>query len=269
MKSIVESIGIIGCGNMGSAIASALAEKGTISLRDMSLYDKDTRKRDILAEKTGCRKRDLFDLVKSSEILIVAIKPRDFDELAESIARNIRTTQTIVSVMAGIKIHAIAEKLGKDLAIARAMPNMSAFVRESMTCVSFNAKVQNENGILSIFASIGRVLEIEECFMDAVTALSGSGPAYFFYLADAMIKAGRETGLDKKIAEELVIQTFYGSAALMRDSGGTPEDLIEKVASKGGTTETALKVFDEKRVKDAVKEAVAKAKKRAEELSRG
>jgi pyrroline-5-carboxylate reductase len=113
------------------------------------------------------------------------------------------------------------------------------------------------------------VLEVKEEALDAVTALSGSGPAYLFYLADAMISAGKKAGLDEAAAKELVVQTLYGSALLLRNAEVSAEELIKKVASKGGTTEAALSVFEENKMRSIIEEAVEKAEKRSEELSRG
>lgn len=267
MSIISKTIGIIGCGNMGSSIACALVEKGGVLPQEISLYDTVIAKKDVLAEKIGCQKKDLTDLVKSSGILVIAVKPQDFDNLAGKISRNIKDSHILVSIMAGIKTRTIAEKIGKNIAVARAMPNMAAVVRESMTGISYNAKVRNRDEVRAIFTCMGKVIEIEERFMDAVTALSGSAPAYLFYLAYSMMEAGESFGLDEKNVKELVVQTLYGAALLMRDSGSMPKDLIKKVASKGGTTESALLVLEERKVKDAIKEAVAKAKKKAGELS--
>ncbi|MFH1552623.1 MAG: pyrroline-5-carboxylate reductase [Candidatus Omnitrophota bacterium] len=261
-------VGIIGCGNMGSAIARGMVDRGIASGDSIFLYDKDIKKAAQLAEKTGCVQKDLSQLVRSSDFLVIAVKPQDFDVLAGEIAGDI-AEQTIVSVMAGIGISAITGKLGRELPVVRAMPNMAAFVGESITCISCSGMVNNTEKVKNIFSGIGKVLELDEKLLDGATALSGSGPAYLFYLAEAMIDAAREAGFDEVTAKELVVQTLYGSAALLKGTGSSPEDLIRKVASKGGTTEAALSVFDEKDLKSHIKAAILKAKQRSEELSRG
>ena len=259
--------GIIGCGNMGSAIARGLVKKDILSAGAILLNDKDIRRAAALAKETGCRQEELSSLVSGCGLLIIAVKPQDSGDLLKRISGDI-TGQTVVSVMAGVRIDVITGMLGKEVPVARVMPNMAAFVGESITCISYNSKVKMTEEIDNIFTGIGKVLEVDEIFLDGVTALSGSGPAYLFYLAEAMMDAGKEMGLDENVAKELVARTLYGSAILMKDSKISPRDLIKKVASKGGATEAALSVFDEKSVNAIVKTAILKAKQRSEELSR-
>ncbi|MEA3489175.1 MAG: pyrroline-5-carboxylate reductase [Candidatus Omnitrophota bacterium] len=259
---------IIGCGNMGGAIARGMVSRNIAPRDSIFLYDKDIEKMNTLAEETGCRRGDQARMVREADILVMAVKPQDFAEIFGKISDDIKG-QTIVSVMAGVSISAIIDRLDRENPVARAMPNLAASVGESVTCVSYNNLVSMKDEIEAIFAGIGKVIEVEERFMDAVTAISGSGPAYLFYLAGAMIEAGEESGMDKNAARDLVIQTLFGSAAFLKHSGDSPEKLIEKVASKGGTTEAALSVFDDKRLKDTLKAAIEKAKQRSEELSRG
>ena len=261
-------VGIIGCGNMGGAIARGMVGKGDFSAESVFLFDKVSEKMLSLADRTGCVKSDLHGVVSAADILVIAVKPQDFKALLSDIGEYIRDL-TMVSVMAGVRIKAITGQLGRDLPVARAMPNMAAAVGEGMTCVAFNGLVKLKEEIKDIFRGIGNVLELDERHMDTVTALSGSGPAYLFHLAEAMIEAGQEAGLDKKVAAELVEQTLYGSSLLLKRMKEDPAALISKVASKGGTTEAALQVFEEKLVKAAVKSAIHKAKQRSEQLSEG
>ncbi|MFC1480515.1 pyrroline-5-carboxylate reductase [Candidatus Omnitrophota bacterium] len=266
MKGLI--VGIIGCGNMGSAIARGMVDGGIVACDSIFLYDKDIEKATQLAKETGCVQKDLSQLVQGSDFLVIAVKPQDFDALAGEIAGDI-AEQTIVSVMAGISISAITGKLGREIPVVRAMPNMAAFVGESITCISCNSMVKRAEEVKDIFSGIGMVLELNEKLLDGATAISGSGPAYLFYLAEAMIDAARDAGFDERAAKEMVVQTLYGSAALLKSTGSSPEELIKKVASKGGTTEKALSVFDEKGLKSHIKAAILKAKQRSEELSRG
>jgi pyrroline-5-carboxylate reductase len=173
--------------------------------------------------------------------------------------------------MAGVRIKALSGVFGEKTAAARAMPNMGALVGEGMTCVAFNAFVKNKKEVLDIFAAVGEVSEVEETCLDAVTALSGSGPAYLFYLADSLVEAGTRMGLSSVLASELAVQTLYGAAVILKEKRGegSPLELIRAVASKGGTTEAALNVLNGKNVKKYIIEAVESAKKRAEELAGG
>jgi len=264
MKNL--KLGVIGCSNMGSAIVRGVTKKGIIESENILINDEDTDKAASLASETGCRSAELPDLAGKADYLLFAVKPQDFDALADRIKDQI-SGQTIVSIMAGVTIEAITEKIGKETPVIRAMPNMAAFASSGVTCISCNKLVDDLQDVKDIFRAVGEVMEVEEDDLDAVTAISGSGPAYLFFLADAMISAGEKSGLSREKAEELVKQTLYGSSVLLKDSKDLPSELIGKVASKGGTTEAALSVLKDRDVKGAIIEAVIKAKKRSEELS--
>ncbi len=261
------TVGIIGCGNMGSAIVRGMVEKKVLGGDSIFLYDKDIQKSETLAGKTGCALGELSRMVRGSDLLIIAVKPQDSEALFREIASDI-ADQTVVSVMAGVSIEVITGRLGK-VPVVRAMPNMAAVVSEGVTCIARNDLVKRMEEVKNIFTGIGSVVEIEEKFMDAVTALSGSGPAYLFYLAGSMIEAAVEMGIDERKAEMLVKQTLYGASCLLRGADENPEKLIEKVASRGGTTEAALGVFKEDDLKGIIKTAIKKARERSGELSKG
>lgn len=262
------SIGIIGCGNMGGSIARGIAFGDAISSNSVYLYDKDEEKEAALAVETKCGQGDLTQMVRGSDCLVIAVKPQDFEGLFDKIAADI-IDKTVISVMAGLTIKTIASKLHSDMPIVRAMPNMAAFVGESMTCFACNDKVEDKTLVMNIFSGLGPVIEVAESQMDAVTALSGSGPAYVFNLAASMINAGEKLGMERGKAASLVEQTIYGAAHLLKESGNDPAELIKKVASKGGTTEAALKVFKERKFDGIVLEAVKNAADRSRELSGG
>ena len=254
---------------MGGAILRGVIDRKVAPAASIRVNDRDKGKAGSLAAAYGCLQADMPSLVRSSDHLIIAVKPQDSEGLLREVSGYI-DTQTVLSVMAGIKIDAIKDILGKDVPVARAMPNMAAVMGESMTCVSFSDRMARKNEVRDILSGIGRVMEIDEALLDAVTALSGSGPAYLFFLADAMISAGEKIGLEPGAAKELVVQTLYGASAILRNeadvSAGT---LIRAVASRGGTTEAALSVFEQKGLRKIVETAVRKAKERSEELSRG
>jgi len=262
-------IGIIGCGNMGSAILRGLLAKNIACADSIVVNDKDTGKAEAAALSSECRHAELSALIKSADYLIIAVKPQDSEVLLKKLSGLI-AGQTIISVMAGVKISTITGLLGKKLPVARAMPNMAAAIGESMTCVSFNDLVDEKEEVKKIFSGIGRVVEVEEALLDAVTAVSGSGPAYLFYLADAMISAGEKAGLEPAVAKELVTQTLYGASSLLKNNMDiSAGEHISAVASKGGTTEAALSVFEERELKDIIEAAITRAKQRSEELSGG
>ncbi|MFH1411123.1 MAG: pyrroline-5-carboxylate reductase [Candidatus Omnitrophota bacterium] len=261
-------LGVFGCGNMGGAIIRGLIDKGTLRKEQVLLNDKDPRKAQVLSRETGAEAMSIREITDKSDVLLLAVKPQDAGGLLEEI-RSYLSGQTIVSVMAGVTAGSITEKIGKEVPVARAMPNMAAFIKRSVTGISFNDKVQDKNAIMTIFESVGTVVEVNEDEMDAVTALSGSGPAYLFYLAEAMESAGKNMGMNAETVKKLVTETLTGAGELLAVSGADPQVMIDKVASKGGTTEAALKVFSDRGIRDAVKEAVLKAKERSEELSGG
>jgi pyrroline-5-carboxylate reductase len=265
---ISQKIGVIGCGNMGSAIVRGLLKKGVVRPDSIFLNDKEADRSASLAKETGALDEDLCYVMQNSDLILITVKPQDFAHLAEGMAYEV-SNQTIVSIMAGVKINTIVERMGKEVPVARAMPNMGAFVGEGVTCLSYNPLVKEKQEISAVFSAIGEVLEVDETAMDAVTAVSGSGPAYLFYLAQAMTEAGQAAGLNADISKKLVEQTLQGAAKLLKTSGSSAKELISKVASKGGTTESALSVFDENGMKNIIKNAVLKAKKRSEELSGG
>ncbi|MFA6636061.1 MAG: pyrroline-5-carboxylate reductase [Candidatus Omnitrophota bacterium] len=264
-------IGIIGCGNMGGAIARGIASHGSISLEEVYLYDLDASKAEKLAYETGCRHGDILQMARGSQILVLAVKPADFKALAKEISSDI-IDQTVVSVMAAVRTKDIVSILGKDIAVVRAMPNLAASVRRSVTCLYFNEKAAgNGTGlkVREIFSGIGEVLDVKESEMDIVTAISGSGPAYLFSLAEAMVKSARDEGLSEDTAVKIVSGTLSGASILLEKSDRSAGELIKMVASKGGTTEAALSVFASGGFENIVKKAVLAAKKRSAEMSGG
>lgn len=262
-------IGVVGCGNMGGAIVRGIVCRGVVPASDVYVYDLNEDKALALAEETGIHRADLKQTVRVANILFIAVKPVDFTALAEDISADI-VEQTIVSVMAGVNISEIKSCFNKSVAVVRAMPNLPACVKQAVTCLASgeNARIKGTlEKVGQIFSCIGDVVNVDEKDMDLVTALSGSGPAYLFALADAMLDAALEGGMDENTARKLISGTLFGSSVLLRTSKCSAGELINKVASKGGTTEAALSVFRERSFKGIVKEAVKKANVRSVEMS--
>ncbi len=264
------NIGIIGCGNMGSAIASGIISMNITEDNSLFVFDKIVDKSNYLAEKNKCSICSQDDLIKKADYIILSVKPQDFDSLVGEIGQKL-DGQTIISIMAGVSICTIKEKLHKVSQIFRVMPNMPADICESISCIASDEAADEKKleFVKKIFSGIGKVIETEEKFMDAITAISGSGPAYLFYLAEAMISAAKQQDMDDEMAKKLVFQTLYGAAKYLREKDADPSKLIQKVASKGGTTEAALSVFAEKECGAIIVEAIKKAKLRSEEISKG
>ena len=269
---INKKIGIIGCGNMGEAIFSRLAlsmDKSTMLMAS----EQDTARRDYIQKKYGVIVQiDNNYLVKNSDVIILAVKPKDFENVLKAeICCGISRNKLLISIAAGIRIKYIEGIVGKDIPIIRAMPNMPAVIGEAISVISRGKAAGDEDMKIAreVFLAIGDVAQVDEKLMDSVTAVSGSGPAYFFYLIESLIEGAQALGLDKETARRLVLKTALGSSRLLDSLKEDPGVLIKKVASKGGTTEAALKVFKSKSLDKTIKQALKKACKRSKELSKG
>lgn len=206
--------------------------------------------------------------------VMLAVKPQSLDEAAASLAPLLATTpRVIISILAGVRLQRLSDALGSDLPIVRVMPNTPARLRKGMTAIATRGTLTRNlppHAVLAhdLFASIGEVVRINEVLMDAYTALAGSGPAYIFYLAEAMLDAATELGLDRITADRVVRQTIAGAAALLNDSSHPPQSLRQDVTSKGGTTQAATDTLDAMGVKAAIVEAIRAGTARGSELSR-
>ncbi|OGW85191.1 MAG: pyrroline-5-carboxylate reductase [Omnitrophica bacterium RIFCSPLOWO2_01_FULL_45_10] len=265
-----KTIGIIGCGNMGEALISRLTGKFD---KKMSLIasDLDIERMGSIQKKYNVRiEESNSHLVQQSDIVILAIKPKDFDNvLKEDVMAFMTEDKILISIAAGITTKFIEGIVGKDTKVLRVMPNMAAFVGEAISTVSKGISARDEEIVTAkeIFSVLGDVVEVKEDLVDSITAIAGSGPAYFFYFIQALIEAAKGLGLDEELAKRLVLKTALGSVKLLEILKEEPEALIKKVASKGGTTESALKVFESKGLKRIVKDACHEAQKRAKEIS--
>lgn len=210
-------------------------------------------------------------LVKFADIVILAVKPQAIGEILKNeICCGMSKNKLLISLAAGVTTEYIESVVGKDIPVVRAMPNMAARIGEAVTSISPGkaANAEDMRQAFEVFSAIGDVVEVDEKLVDAVTAVSGSGPAYFFYLAESLVEAAQKLGLDKEQAEKLVFKTALGSAKLLEALGEGPEALRKKVTSKGGTTEAAFTIFETKKFKDTVIDAVKAAYDRSKEISR-
>jgi pyrroline-5-carboxylate reductase len=264
-----KKVGIIGCGNMGEAILAGLSKELEKSASIM-VSEQDAARRDYLQGKYKIIVEiDNNEVVKYSDVIILAVKPKDFDAVLKTeVCCGLSEKKLFISIAAGITTKYIEDAVGKDIPVIRAMPNMCALVGESITSLSrgSSANVRHIETATEIFSLIGDVVEVDEKLVDSVTAVSGSGPAYFFYMIESLVAAGVSVGLEKATAQKLALKTALGSARLLDLLHEDPALLIKKVASKGGTTEAALKIFDKKKFKNIIYDAVRAAYKRAKEL---
>lgn len=263
-------IAIIGCGNMGLIYARAFLK-----------YNIVTKDRLLLVEKNEERKLELTKLnigevavvnderIARCELVILCVKPQDFPSMSVELKGVLSDTNLIVSIMAGMKLAKIIELLGQTN-VVRAMPNSPAELGMGMTAFTADPsmgmdKIRKAENLLG---TTGRTVFFEtEAMLDAVTALSGSGPAYFFYVVKHMVDAGVDMGFDEATASMLVKQTMLGSFHLLNTANKSLDELIAAVASKGGTTEAALTHFEKCGVGEALKDGIKRAKERASALS--
>ncbi|ANF51396.1 pyrroline-5-carboxylate reductase [Chryseobacterium glaciei] len=264
-------IAILGAGNMGLSFSKSFLKYELIKPESLHLITRNDSKLSKISEEFPRSMISIFDDVKEldADLIIIAVKPQDFQNVAENFRFKLKENQMVLSIMAGIKIEKIQKLLSHPL-VVRAMPNSPTLLGMGITGytsaegISFSQLINIER----LLNSTGRSVYLEnEDLLDGVTALSGSGPAYFYYIVDAMIKAGMEMGIDENLSKLFVKQTMLGAYHLINNSDKNLEELIKDVASKGGTTEAALKTFEENNFKEILKNGILNAEKRAKELN--
>ncbi len=284
MNKLNKKIGIIGAGNMGEAFAGALIRSGVSNPSELFLSDLSEKQLSHVSREYAINTtKDNFELFNQCEIIIIAVKPQIMEKVVLDLAENgefpnLSEKKLIISIAAGITIKKIEtifyapldRKTCSNLPIIRVMPNTPALVLSGMSGMSGNQHTSAEDIQTTkiILKSMGAVVEVNEEELDAVTALSGSGPAYAFFLAESMIDAGITLGFDPNTATLLTMKTIEGALKLMQESTDSPETLRQKVTSPGGTTEAAFQVLNENRAKEIFIEAISKAAERSRELSK-
>jgi len=259
-------IGFIGGGNMAEALINGIYGRHA---KDIIVSEPRDERREYLEKKYKIKSTpDNKEVVKNCNIIILAVKPQNMDEVTAEISDVISPDKIVVSIAAGITLSYLSSRL-KISKIIRVMPNTPALIQEGISVMSMCECIHDkEVGLIrDIFMSVGRLLVLPEKYMNAITALSGSGPAFIALFIEAMIEGGVRTGLSKKDATELAGQTLLGTAKLL-DTGMSPAKLREMVTSPGGTTAAGLRVFQEKGFVDIVKDALQAATERAKELGR-
>jgi pyrroline-5-carboxylate reductase len=264
-------IAIVGCGNMGMAFAKSFLQYDLVKKEDLLLIEKSSDRSDTLRnEKAGVVVDTIGPRVGETDLIILSVKPQDFNSVHESLRAVIQPKQLVLSIMAGIPMAQIQEKLSHPL-VVRAMPNTPAMLGMGIT--GFTAAKEIDPGSLrrveNLINATGRSIFLEdESMLDAVTALSGSGPAYFYYVVKAMIEAGKQMGFSDSVAAILVKQTMLGAYHLINNADKSLDELIKAVASKGGTTEAALRAFEEGSLDDTLIAGIKAAQTRSTELSK-
>ncbi|GAA5144834.1 pyrroline-5-carboxylate reductase [Nocardioides marinquilinus] len=264
------STAIIGAGVMGETLLSGLVRAGR-RVDELLIGEKRAERARELEERYGVAVVSNRDAAAKAETLALVVKPQDMAEVLEEIAPSLRAGQLLVSLAAGITTSFIESRVPDGVAVVRVMPNTPALVDEGMAAISPGSHCDESHlaEAESLLGSVGRVLRIPERQQDAVTAISGSGPAYIFFVVESMIEAGVHLGLPRTTASDLVIQTLFGSAKMLRETGTHPTVLREQVTSPGGTTASALRELEVHRVRAAFLAAMEAARDRSRQLAEG
>ncbi len=266
-----QTIGFVGGGNMATALISGLIDDG-YAPQNIWVSDLDKQKLNVLAKQFGLNiTSDNQHVVEHAQVLVLSVKPQTMRQVAEEISQPVlRLKPVIVSIAAGIRVVDLAKWLGGGVAIVRCMPNTPALVRTAATALYANDQVSAEQRDVaeSVMRAVGLVAWVDkESALDIVTALSGSGPAYFFLLMESMERAALELGLDTETARLLIEQTAFGATKLALEVEGAPAELRKRVTSPGGTTQYAIDVFEKGDFSDLVGSALCAAYERSIELS--
>lgn len=261
-------IAILGVGKMGEALLSGLLRAGRPPSSVAAVVRREERARE-LADGYGVAVVSAAEAAKDAQVLVVAVKPQDMAVALAEVSSLLSPGQLLISVAAGIPTAFIEQRLDAEVPVVRVMPNTPALVGQAMSVVSGGTFATEEHLARAeeLFHAVGRVTRVPESLQDAATALSGSGPAYVYYLVESMVDAGILLGVPRATAIELVIQAVYGAATMLRETGEHPVILREGVTSPGGTTISAIRELETHGVRAAFLAAIEAARDRGSELA--
>jgi pyrroline-5-carboxylate reductase len=264
----LHTIAVIGAGTMGETLLSGLLRSGWSADRLVATERRPDRAKE-LAERHGIRIVDNDVAVAEADVLVITVKPQDAPSLMAELGPIVPASKLVISICAGLPISFFAKALPEGTPVIRVMTNTPALVDEAMTAISAGPHATDDHMAIAeeMFRPVGRTIRLPEYQQDAVTALSGSGPAYFFFLVEAMTDAGILLGLPRQVAHDLIVQTAIGSAVMLRDSGEHPVKLREAVTSPAGTTISAIRELENHGVRAALLAALEAARDRARELA--
>ncbi len=266
-----EKIGVIGAGKIGSAIARGVIRAGLVAKENVMASDVSDALRAAIAQELGIKvTADNVELCEFADIVILAVKPQIVDPVAKEIAKKVGKTKLVVSVAAGVPLARIEGSLAPGARVVRVMPNIACVVGAGAAGFAggTHASAADLERVGSILNSFGVGMPVEEKYLDAVTGLSGSGPAYVFLFMEALADGGVQVGLARDVALKLAMQTVYGAAKMALQSGKHLGELKDEVTSPGGTTIAGLYAMEQKGFRGTVMEAVASATKRSQELGK-
>lgn len=265
----MTTIAVLGAGKIGESLLSGLLHAGRAPA-ELLFTERYPQRAAELTEQYGIENVDVPMAVRRADVLVVAVKPQDIDPLLGEMSPILSGPTLVVSLCAGLPTELFERRLPEGTPVVRVMPNTPMLVGEAMSAISGGeqATAKHLDLVDELLGSVGKVVRLPESQLDAVTALSGSGPAYFYYLVESMIEAGVLLGVPRTAAAELVVQSAVGAAAMLRDGDGHPVLLREAVTSPAGTTIAGLRELDKHGVRAATIDAVEAARDRSAELGR-
>ncbi len=267
-----RKVAFLGGGRMGEALVSGLIRSGGRSADEIMVTSRREERSRELAETHGiATTTENPRAVSWADVLVLTVKPQDMEALLSQIRETVTPEHLVVSFAAGIRTSFVEKHLPDEVPVVRVMSNVAVLVDEALSVVAAGRNAQDAHLEVAeeLLGYVGRVIRLKEVHLDAITATSGSGPAYFFLLAEAMIEACILLGLSRDVATELIIQTMLGSAKMLRDTGKHPVELREMVTSPGGTTIAAIRHLEEAGVRAAFLNAIDAARHRSAELAQG
>jgi pyrroline-5-carboxylate reductase len=270
--SEARRVAFLGGGKMGEALISGLIRSGGRTVEEIMVTNRREERARELAGKYGVTATlDNAEAVRWADVLVLMAKPQDMEALLSQIREHVQPRDTVISFAAGVRTSFVEKHLPDGVPVVRVMSNVPVMVDEAMSVIAAGGIATDEHmGIAEeLLGYVGKVIRLKEKHLDAVTATSGSGPAYFFLLAEAMIEACILLGLSRDVATDLIIQTMLGSAKMLRDTGKHPVELREMVTSPGGTTIAAIRHLEEAGVRAAFLNAIDAARHRSLELAQG
>jgi pyrroline-5-carboxylate reductase len=266
-----NTIGFIGAGNMAEALIKGLINSGLYNPDQISASDSDQEKLKVKSENFGIKTYALNrELVQSSSIIVLAVKPQVIRDVLSNIGSSLSPSHLVISIAAGIPVSLIQDIIGHDKAIIRVMPNTPSLIQRGMSALAAGGKATSEHMSTAqkIFDAVGKTVVVDEGMMDAITAVSGSGPGFVFRIMECFVEAGIRLGFDSDTALALVKQTFLGASHLADESNEPLSRLREMVTSPGGTTAAGLASFEAKGLQEVITSAVGAARDRSVELGK-
>ncbi len=272
MELSSKKIAILGCGNMGLALLRGMLDGGAVRPADVTVHNRREERTRALAERFGVRAASSNrEAIEGADVVLLAVKPQIFSKVLEEIRGALPPDSLVLSVAAGVGTQRIEGELGGTPRVVRAMPNTPALIKQGATAIAPGAYATEADLAVAeaVLGEVGRVVVLDEVHLDAVTGLSGSGPAYVFLIIEAFADAGVKVGLSREVALELAVQTIQGSARMLQETREHPGRLKDQVTSPGGTAIAGLHTLEEGGLRTTIMNAVEAATRRARELGQG